>query len=263
MDWFRRFRNAFTVLTGRSRNPLRFRRIPSERRRNGIGPGNGSQPIDFSQSTLTEIAADLQKAAAQSSHVFMEALRALASASDSKDFYTRGHSERVTRFSVEIARTMGLPEDDIERIRVGALIHDIGKIAIDSAILNKPALLTEAEYSVMKTHTIRGCELLEHIPQLDDITQGIRYHHEQIDGTGYPYGLKGDEIPMIARVIAVADCFDAMTTVRPYQDSAPVGYALGMLRSAAGTKYDARIVAALEEAVRTNRIMTRSEDRSR
>jgi HD-GYP domain-containing protein (c-di-GMP phosphodiesterase class II) len=213
--------------------------------------------------TLQETMAELQRAATQSQQELVEALRALASASDSNDFYARGHSERVTRFSVEIGKTMGLPEDEIERIRIGALIHDIGKITIASEILNKPTLLTNAEYAVMKTHATRGCELLEHIPQLHDITPGIRYHHEQMDGKGYPQGLKGAEIPMIARVIAVADCFDAMTTARPYQDPAPVGYVLGMIRSAAGIKYDARVVEALVEVVRTGLIMTRSEDRMR
>jgi HD-GYP domain-containing protein (c-di-GMP phosphodiesterase class II) len=211
--------------------------------------------------TLQETMAELQRAAAQSRQVFIEALRALASASDSKDFYTRGHSERVTRFSVEIAETMGLPQDEIERIRIGALIHDIGKITIDSEILNKPTILTDGEYAVMKTHAIRGCELLEHIPQLHDIIPGIRYHHEQMDGKGYPHGLKGAEIPMIARVIAVADCFDAMTTTRPYQDPAPVGYVLGMIRSAAGIKYDAQVVEALVQSVKTGRILTRLEDK--
>jgi HD-GYP domain-containing protein (c-di-GMP phosphodiesterase class II) len=213
--------------------------------------------------TLQETMAELQKAAAQSRQVFIEALRALASASDSKDYYTRGHSERVTRFSVEIAKTMELPTDEIERIRIGALVHDIGKITIDSQILNKPAVLTDAEYAVMKTHATRGCDLLEPIPQLHDITPGIRYHHEQMDGKGYPQGLKGAEIPMVARVIAVADCFDAMTTARPYQDPAPVGYVLEMIRSAAGVKYDEQVVDALVRSVRTGRIVARSEDMTR
>ena len=213
--------------------------------------------------TLQETMAELQRAAALSQPELVEALRTLASASDSKDFYTRGHSERVTRFSVEIAKTMGLPKDEIERIRIGALIHDIGKITIDSGILNKPTVLTDAEYAVMKTHATRGCELLEQIPQLHDITPGIRYHHEQMDGKGYPHGLKGAEIPMIARVIAVADCFDAMTTTRPYQDPAPVGYVLGMIRSAAGVKYDEQVVEALVQSVRAGRILTRLEDKRR
>ncbi len=223
---------------------------------------NGAAPRDFSRMSLQQSMAELQKAAETSPQELIQTLRELARASDSQDPYTRGHSERVTRFSAETARLMGLPEDEIERIRIGALIHDVGKITIDRKILNKPTVLTEAEYEVMKTHTTRGYELLKHIPQLKDVTAGIRFHHEQLDGNGYPYGLKGDEIPMIARVITVADCFDAMTTIRAYQDPAPIEYVLGMIRSAAGVKFDDRAVEALVRGVRTGCIMTRSEDRT-
>jgi len=209
------------------------------------------------QRTLTE----LQKAAEQSQQDFMEALRTLAAANDSKGLDTHGHSERVTRFSVEIARIMNLPEEEIERIRIAALIHDIGKIVIDEGILNKPTTLSEAEYEVMKTHPIKGYELLKHISQLEEIMPGMQFHHEQLDGKGYPSGLKGDEIPMIARIITVADCFDAMTTIRPYQEAAPIEYVLAKIRSAAGVKYDERVVEALVQAVRTGRILTRAEDR--
>ena len=211
--------------------------------------------------TLSETMAELRNAAHASREVFVDTLREVASATDSKDLDTRGHSERVTRFSVEIAKIMGLPEDEIERIRIGALIHDIGKITIPEEILNKPTALTEAEYDVMKTHPTRGYELLKHIPQLKDILPGMRFHHEQLDGKGYPLGLKGDEIPMIARVITVADCFDAMITIRPYQDSAPIEYVLGMIRSAAGVKYDEHVVEALVHGVRTGCIVTRLQDR--
>ena len=232
-----------------------------ERREHGGNSDGGYAGVDFSRLTLQEMRTELQKAAEKAHPEFVQALRALASATDSKGYDTHGHSERVTRFSVEIAKLMSLPADEIERIRIGALVHDVGKIAIDSGILNKPTILTDAEYAVMKTHTIRGCELLEHIPRLNNITPGIRYHHEQVDGGGYPYGLKGDEIPLIARVIAVADCFDAMTTARPYQDPAPVGYVLGIVRSVAGIKYDACVVEALVKAVEQGRILTRSEDK--
>jgi HD-GYP domain-containing protein (c-di-GMP phosphodiesterase class II) len=210
--------------------------------------------------TLRQIRAELEKAAEKSWDALFETLRTLADASDSKDIHTRGHSERVTRFSVEIGRIMGLPEDEIERIRVGALVHDVGKIAIDREILAKPTLLTDAEYSVMKTHTLLGYELLEHIPQLQTAMEAVRYHHERLDGKGYPYGLKGDEIPRMVRVIAVADCFDAMTTTRIYQDPAPVELVIGMIRSSAGIKYDERAVDALVQGIRAGRIVARSED---
>jgi putative nucleotidyltransferase with HDIG domain len=203
---------------------------------------------------------DLKQAVQGDKGLFIEAIRALASAIDEKDIYTKGHSERVTRFSVAIARIMGLAEDEVEKVMVGALIHDIGKIAIDDHILNKPTMLTDEEYEVMKTHTTRGYEMLQHIPQLKDVMPGLRSHHEQLDGNGYPEGLKGGEIPMIARIIMVADCFDAMTTTRPYQDRAPIDYVLGVIRASAGTKYDKRVVEALVEGVQTGQITSRASD---
>jgi putative nucleotidyltransferase with HDIG domain len=210
------------------------------------------------QQPVQENTSELQQEAEESRHLFMEAVRALASAIDEKDFYTRGHSERVTRFSVEIARIMNLPEEEIEKVRIGALIHDIGKLAIDDQILKKPAMLTEVEYEIMKTHTTRGYEMLKHIPQLKDIIPGLQSHHEQLDGNGYPQGLKGNEIPMIARIIMVADCFDAMTTARPYQEPAPIDYVLNVILSSAGTKYDQRVVEALIQGVETGRIVPSS-----
>jgi HD-GYP domain-containing protein (c-di-GMP phosphodiesterase class II) len=212
-------------------------------------------------SKLLKIAAELQKASAQSPQELLTALRTLATASDGVDPYTRGHSERVTRFAVEIAKIMELPDEEIERIRIGALTHDIGKIAIQEEVLNKPSLLTSSEYALMKTHTTQGYELLKDIPQLKEILPGVQFHHEQLDGNGYPHGLTGNEIPMIARIITVADCFDAMITARPYQDPTPMEHALGILRSSAGLKFDNRVVDALIQGVRTGRIKARSEDR--
>ena len=238
-----------------------------KRRTDFIKPGGDGSVInggtrDFSKMTLPEATEELQRAANDSRQAFTEALRELAGASESKSLYTRGHSERVTRFSVEMAKIMGLPEDEIERIRIAALIHDIGKITIGEEILNKPAVLTENEYAVIKTHPNQGYELLKNIPQLKDIIPGMQLHHEQLDGTGYPYGLKGDEIPMMARIITVADCFDAMITMRPYQGPAPIEDGLEMIRSAAGVKYDAQVVDALTQGVRAGRMKTRREDRA-
>ncbi len=244
---------------GNSRSERRRKTDSAKSRSNGSLKNGGTK--DFSKMTLPEAAEELQKAAKDSPQAFIEALRELANKSDGKAPDTRGHSERVMRFSVEIAKILGLPEDEIERIRIAALIHDIGKITIEEEILNKPAVLTENEYAVMKTHPARGYELLQHIPQLKDIIQGMQFHHEQLDGTGYPYGLKGDEIPMIARIITVADFFDAMITIRPYRDPVPIEHVLEMIRSAAGIKYDEQVVDALVLGVRTGRIETRLKDR--
>jgi len=252
------FNHALALFLNLLFHPFRSRNSTPERRRNGFNSGNG--PIDFSELTPQQTILELQKASKKSWDLLFDTLRLLASASDSKDVHTRGHSERVTRFSIEIAQIMGLPEDEIERIGIGALVHDIGKITIDSNILTKPTLLTDSEYEIMKTHTIRGYELLEQIPRLQSIKPATRFHHERLDGKGYPYGLKGDEIPRIVRVITVADCFDAMTTTRIYQDPTPVEYVLGMIRSAAGVKYDEHVVEALVHGVRKGRIIARSED---
>lgn len=207
--------------------------------------------------TVRKNLAKLKKAAEESKQTFIGAIRALASAIDDKDLYTRGHSERVTHFSVEIAKILKLPEEEIENVKLGALMHDIGKLDIDDQILKKPTTLTNAEFEIMKTHTTRGYEMLKHIPRMEDVARVLHSHHEQLDGTGYPQGLKGDEIPMISRIIMVADCFDAMTTARPYQDPAPIDYVLGVIRSSAPQKYDERVVEALIHGVKTGRIVPR------
>jgi HD-GYP domain-containing protein (c-di-GMP phosphodiesterase class II) len=212
---------------------------------------------------LQEILKELHKRSERGLQELVDPLRAFASASESADPYTRGHSERVTRFSVEIAKIMGLPQEEIEQIRIGALIHDIGKISIDEKVLNKTAPLTEDEYALMKTHATRGYELLKDIPSLKKILPCIQFHHEQLDGKGYPQGLKGEGIPLNARIVTVADCFDAMITTRPYQDPTSTEQALGILRSGAGVKYDVRAVDALIQGVRTGRIQARSGDKVR
>jgi HD-GYP domain-containing protein (c-di-GMP phosphodiesterase class II) len=198
---------------------------------------------------------DLNAAIEDSKQLFTGIIRALASAIDAKDPYTSGHSERVTRFAMEIGRLMELPEPEVDRIKLGALIHDVGKISVDDRILKKPCALTDDEFRIMKTHTTRGYDMMKHIPQLNDILPGLQSHHEQIDGNGYPEGLKGEEIPMIARVIMVADCFDAMTAKRPYQNPAPIDQVLHTIRSLAGTRYDEHVVNALVRGVETGRIL--------
>jgi HD-GYP domain-containing protein (c-di-GMP phosphodiesterase class II) len=264
---FRRFRSRILSFSKNLRRPFPSQDLPDERRGNFAESAKaGSTPSSLNgglgdSSKSRETIAELQRASGKSQQDLVAALRKLASASDSKDPFARGHSERVTRFSVEIAKIMELPEEEIERIRIGALTHDIGKLTIDGEVLHKPASLTDSEYTLLKTHTTRGYELLKDIPQLREILPGIRSHHEQLDGKGYPSGLRGDEIPMIARIIAVADCFDAMITARPYQAPASTEQALEMIRSAAGLKYDDRVVDALINGVRTGRIMTRAQDR--
>lgn len=210
----------------------------------------------FNQMTdqIESFVGDLQRSADENHELFLGTVKALAAAIDGKDPYTRGHSERVSRFSVAVAQGLGLPDSEIEQIRISALLHDVGKIGIDDRVLKKPAALTDDEFEIMKTHPQKGYKIMSQIPAMRDFLPGMYMHHEMINGEGYPQGLKGDEIPMQARIVSVADTFDAMTTERPYQRAMDLEAALTRLKSFVGTRYDARVVAAFIAACEAGRI---------
>lgn len=159
---------------------------------------------------------------------------------EQKDPYTRGHSERVADYSVQIARHLGL--ENLDQIYSAALLHDIGKIAISENILRKPGKLTDLEYDVIKTHPMKGFHLLIKSSQFDEILDGVLYHHERIDGSGYPCGLKGDAIPLQARIIAVADVYDALTSNRSYRDAMTRSRAIAILKRGKGTLFDPSVL---------------------
>ncbi|HJW99114.1 MAG TPA: HD domain-containing phosphohydrolase [Terriglobales bacterium] len=196
-------------------------------------------------SDLERFVLDLKQAAEENRTLFLSSIQMLAGAVDEKDPYTRGHSDRVTRYSVLIAKELGLPEEEVEKIRISAQLHDVGKIGIEDRILKKPGALTPDEYEIMKTHTTKGAAILRPVEMLKEMIPGIELHHESLDGRGYPHGLKGDEIPLSPRIIMVADCFDAMTTNRPYQAAMDPEYVVRIINSLVNTKFDPRIVAAL------------------
>ncbi|MCA1555102.1 MAG: HD domain-containing protein [Acidobacteria bacterium] len=197
---------------------------------------------------------DLRYAAEENRQLFVGTVKALAAAIDGKDRYTRGHSERVARFSIAIAERMNLPDDEIEALRISALLHDVGKIGVDDKVLKKPAKLTAEEFEIMKTHPQKGFKIMSQIPAMKEFLPGMYMHHEMINGGGYPQGLKGDEIPMQARIVSVADTFDAMTTDRPYQKAMQLDAALALIKTFIGTRYDERVVAALIEACESGQI---------
>jgi HD-GYP domain-containing protein (c-di-GMP phosphodiesterase class II) len=197
---------------------------------------------------------DLQRSAQENRELFIGTVKGLAAAIDGKDPYTRGHSERVSRFSMAIAQRLGLDDDEIEKIRISALLHDVGKIAIDDAILKKPAALTDEEYDIMKGHPQKGYKIMSQIPAMKEFLPGMYMHHEMVNGMGYPQGLKGDEIPLMGKIVAVADTFDAMTTDRPYQKAMKFDDALARIESFVGTRYDPAVVAALSEACKEGQI---------
>ncbi len=194
---------------------------------------------------LEHFVEDLKRAAEENRELFMGSIQMLAGAVDEKDPYTRGHSDRVTRYSLLIAKEMNQPEAFLETLRISAQLHDVGKIGIEDHILKKPGALTEEEFEVMKTHTTKGANILRPVTQLAEMLPGIELHHEALDGRGYPYGLQGDQIPLLARVIAVGDTFDALTTNRPYQQAHTPEQALQIIRNLAGKRLDPKAVEAL------------------
>ena len=194
---------------------------------------------------LEQFVEDLKRAAEENKALFMGSIQMLAGAVDEKDPYTRGHSDRVTKYSLMIAEEMGLDPGFLEILRVSAQLHDVGKIGIEDRILKKPGALTPEEFEIMKTHTTRGANILRPVPQLREMLPGIELHHEALNGRGYPYGLKGEEVPLLARVIAVADTFDALTTNRPYQRAHDPLEALRIIQSISGQRLDPGAVAAL------------------
>ena len=186
--------------------------------------------------------------------ITLEAIEAIARTIDAKDAYTNGHSQRVGYYSREIAKALKLPEDKIENIYYIALLHDIGKISIPLDILNKPGKLTDEEFKIMKSHTSAGGKILEGISTIPNIVEGAVYHHEKYDGSGYPRGLKGEEIPFIARIICCADCYDAMATRRTYKEPYTKERIISEFEKGKGTQFDPEIADVVIELIKEDKL---------
>jgi len=191
----------------------------------------------------------LKQALRQNQELFLETIKTLAAAIDAKDPYTHGHSERVSSFSMAISRHLGLNQEEVFRVHIAAILHDVGKLGIRESILNKPGGLSDEEFDIMRQHPSIGAQIMSPIRMLKDIIPGIRNHHETWNGKGYPDQLNGEEIPMVARIIGVADTFDAMTTTRPYQQAMTLDYVLAKMRSMSGTRFDPVVIDAFIAAV--------------
>lgn len=192
----------------------------------------------------------VEKAAEENKQLFMNSIRAIANALDAKDPYTRGHSERVSAYAMVIGREFGLDARSLRILEISSLLHDVGKIGIEDKILRKPGALTVKEFTIMKTHPAKGAQILGSIPQMKEIIPGIRYHHERWSGGGYPDGIKEEQIPLIARIMGVADAFDAMTTNRPYQRAMTPVQAANRINELKITVYETKVVEAFNKAFR-------------
>lgn len=196
----------------------------------------------------------------EAKEMFHSTVWALASAVDAKDAYTHGHSQRVARYASAVARELGFDAEEIERLELAAVLHDVGKIGVPESVLNKPGRLTPAEMSLMKTHPDRGADILSSIRAMRDVLPGVRHHHEWWDGTGYPDGLKGENIPLSARIILVADTFDAMTSTRPYRPGLPAVAAVDEIRRFAGSQFDPRVAESFARLVEEGAVRILADD---
>ncbi len=210
--------------------------------------GELAETFNMMSEEISNYIEKIKHAAEENSQLFMGTIKALAAAIDEKDPYTRGHSDRVHRYSAAIARHLGVSRQELRNLTVGALLHDVGKIGIEDAILRKPAALSDKEFEIMKRHPLKGAHILGEMPQMKEIIPAMRSHHERWAGGGYPDGLKGEEIPLIARIVQVADSFDAMTTNRPYQRAMRLDAAVARIQELSGIVFDPRVVAAFKEA---------------
>lgn len=190
-----------------------------------------------------------KKAEEKLHELFVAALTSLTAAIEAKSPWTKGHSERVTEYAFKIGREMGLSDNELEDLRIAALLHDIGKIGTYDEVLDKPGKLTGKEYEIVKRHPKKGAEMLFPIRQLKDITPWIRGHHERYDGKGYPDGLKGEEIPREARILTVADAFDSMMAERPYRKTLGKEKAIDELERCSGIQFDPKVVEAFLKVI--------------
>ncbi|MFQ5876828.1 MAG: HD domain-containing phosphohydrolase [Acidobacteriota bacterium] len=201
---------------------------------------------------LTATLAELERARREQERSYIQTVESLAVALEAKDRYTSGHSQRVSRFATLIARSLGLPPGEVEVIGQVARLHDIGKIGMLDKILNKPGKLTPEELEAVRAHPVIGAQILAPVKTFEKHVAGIKHHHETYDGGGYPDGLKGTEIPLAARIVCLADAFDAMTSTRPYRVGLPLGFAMREMQRMAGRQFCPECVDAFVRVLKTS-----------
>ncbi len=201
-----------------------------------------------------EVMAELEEKNVQARQMTMQTVMTIVNTIDAKDEYTKGHSQRVAEYAVALAEELGMSEEEVERIRYIGLLHDIGKIGVPDAILNKPGRLNNTEFSLMKLHTVVGGEILKDINSMDDLDVGAKYHHERYDGKGYPEGLVGEEIPFVARIIGIADAYDAMTSHRVYRKRLSDETVQEEIARCAGTQFDPQLAKVFLQMIKAGKL---------
>ena len=201
-----------------------------------------------------EYVLQINKDAKHLKEMTLQSIHTIVKTIDAKDDYTKGHSQRVSYYSYVLARALGSDEEEANNVRVVALLHDIGKIGVPDAILNKRGSLTDEEFEIMKTHSEVGANILKDITYLPGLEIGALYHHERYDGTGYPKGLKGDEIPYVAKVICIADAYDAMSSNRVYRKRLPEDKILEEFEKCKGFQFDPKMTDTFINLIKEGKI---------
>lgn len=209
----------------------------------------GIEKISRSRDAFLNMLQDIADSYKDLEELFISLMMAMVNALDAKSPWTKGHSTRVAMYAKEAAREMGLGEEELKNLELAGLLHDIGKIGTYDYLLDKPGKLTDEEFEIIKKHPAQGEKILGGIKQLKDIIPIIKYHHERMDGRGYPDGLKGDDIPLSARILHVADTFDAIMADRPYRQSPGIEYAIAELKKWSGSQFDKEVVEAFLKAL--------------
>ena len=212
---------------------------------------------------LEELMMDLEKKVEEKTkqieQISFETIATIASMIEAKDSYTKGHSIRVSEYSARLAKKLGWGEEKIQNLKYIALLHDIGKVGIPDSVLNKPGKLTEIEYGIIKSHTTIGGDILREIETIPDVSLGAKYHHERYDGKGYPEGLKGDEIPEVAKIICICDAYDAMSSRRVYREKLPVEVILKQFEEGKGTQFDANYTDVFLELIKEDELSVQED----
>ena len=224
------------------------------------------EELRLKNQTLEGLLAENRGLLASLSRGHMQLIRGLAQSIDAKDPYTAGHTSRVAQYSVRIAGALGLDDATRREIEHGALLHDIGKIGVPDAVLTKPGPLDDKEWEAMRLHPLVACAILDGVDLSPTVLSMVRHHHENLDGTGYPDHLAGDDLPIAARIARVADAFDAMTSDRPYRDALTLNAARAELRRNKGTQFCPEIVDAFEELIergQLDRVLGQQDDERR
>ena len=226
------------IVGSASASAIYYRRLQKQVRKQG-----------YQINTIEQLYNEVQLASNRLDESYIETIEALVRALEARDMYTKGHSDRVNQYSVAIAKKLGLSEEEVVSIYHGSLLHDIGKIGVYDSILMKPHSLDEEEFAIMKSHPEYGAQILTNVKSLKEHIPIILHHHERQDGSGYPLGLKGDEIPLGARIVQVADTWDAMRSDRPYRRHLDVETSIQRLQGASGTQLDTKCVEAFLSSI--------------